>query len=138
MRFRLSTLFLIAVLVALIVTVWLQERRWQRSQALRVNDILAVYIPGVLPAGNNKPQEFVVDGPDGARRVRGYPVVVQDDGTIALPYLQPISVAGRSPDQVRTALWEAYTALRLVPADGAVSVTPIDKHSSTSFLARDP
>ena len=65
---------------------------------LDVGDILAVYIEGVLPKvpGTRIPSEG------------GYPIVVQENGTIALPAIEPILVEEKSVAQVKKMIKTAY------------------------------
>jgi hypothetical protein len=78
-------------------------------------DVLAVYIPGVLgrlstsveEAGEEPPinTPFTQDDPP----TIGYPVTVRDDGTIPMPYVRPIHVAGRTLAEVEDAIRRAYS-----------------------------
>jgi hypothetical protein len=78
-------------------------------------DVLAVYIPGVLgkmsanldEAGEEPPinTPYTLNDPP----TIGYPVTVRDDGTIPMPYVKPIHVAGRTLSEVEDAIRRAYS-----------------------------
>lgn len=86
-------------------------------------DVLAIYIPGVLgklsvnleEAGEEPP----INNPNSAADppTIGYPVTVRDDGTIPLPYVNPVHVAGLTLAEVEGAIRRAYTVDTTILAD---------------------
>lgn len=88
-------------------------------------DVLAVYIPGVLgklsanldEAGEEPPinSPFTQDDPP----TIGYPVTVRDDGTIPMPYVKPIHIAGRTLPEVEDAIRRAYSVETTILAGDA-------------------
>ena len=89
-------------------------RRPPDQYRIDAGDVLAVYIPGVLgrlstkldEAGEEPPinQPNTADDPP----TIGYPVTVRDDGTIPMPYVRPIHVAGRTLAEVEDTIRRAY------------------------------
>lgn len=84
---------------------------------LAANDVLGIYIEGVLPASTpgqpvtNPPVYFPVQLDPLARGLPpalGYPVTVGTDGTIALPLVDPIPVEGLSIAEASKAIRDAY------------------------------
>ena len=70
---------------------------------LDVGDILAVYIEGLLPI-----EPGIRIPSDG-----GYPIVVQENGTIALPSIEPILVKEKSVAEVKQLIKKAYLAAKI-------------------------
>ncbi len=90
-------------------------RRPPDQYRVDAGDVLAIYIPGVLgklsvnleEAGEEPP----INNPSSPADppTIGYPVTVRDDGTIPLPYVSPVHVAGRTLPEVEDAIRRAYT-----------------------------
>ncbi|QEF98738.1 Polysaccharide biosynthesis/export protein [Stieleria maiorica] len=84
-----------------------------REYLIGPDDILGVYIEGVLPFNppNAPPEPPPVNFPDAESTLPpsiGYPIAVQEDGTLALPLIEPLNVDGLTLDQVRDAIRDAY------------------------------
>jgi len=84
-----------------------------RAYLIGPGDILGVYIEGVLPFNppNAPPEPPPVNFPSQDSTLPpsiGYPIAVQDDGTLALPLIEPLQVDGLTLEQVREAIREAY------------------------------
>jgi protein involved in polysaccharide export with SLBB domain len=67
-------------------------------------DVLGIYVEGILgesgrPPPVSIPQATVV-GQSAPQPSVGYPIFVQEDGTISLPPIEPLSVKGKSQKQV--------------------------------------
>src|SRR5947209_2093721 len=76
-------------------------------------DVLAVYIEGVLgdralPLPVHGPALAEIPGQHSVPPGLGYPVPVREDGTIALPFLDPLRVQGSSVAMVQDALTRLY------------------------------
>lgn len=91
----------------------LLERPRPPVYLLAPGDVLAIYIEGVL---GDRSQALPVNSPPIAQTrdqripspALGYPVPVRDDGTLALPFVPPISVQGLTVEQAREAISDAY------------------------------
>lgn len=74
------------------------------------DDVLGIYIEGVLGNDNEVPPVY---SPQGEREHLppsiGYPIRVRSDGTIALPYIDPLLVRGMTIEAVEDAIRSAYT-----------------------------
>lgn len=84
-----------------------------RDYLIGPNDILGVYIEGVLPFNppNAPPEPPPVSFPDGDSTLPpsiGFPIAVQSDGTLSLPLIEPLNVDGLTLEQVRDAIRDAY------------------------------
>ncbi|HTU18413.1 MAG TPA: polysaccharide biosynthesis/export family protein [Gemmataceae bacterium] len=89
---------------------------------LDTGDVLGVYIEGFLGERTQAPPVFVsppVQLPDQNRLMpaAGYPVTVQEDGTIALPAVPPVSVRGLTVAEARNAIRSTYLKKELILAD---------------------
>jgi len=101
-----------------------------RQYLLDGGDILGVYIEGILPftPPDQPPEPPPVNFPERDSLLPpslGYPIAVQEDGTIALPLIKPINVKGMSVEQVREIIRKAYLDARILKEDGARVLTPI-------------
>lgn len=75
----------------------------------------------------------------------GFPMAIREDGTLALPYVQPVSVEGMSLVEATQAIQNAYYGgeqpiLKLkdgVAADGKVSVTMIHRRTVRVLVIRE-
>lgn len=84
-----------------------------REYQVDSGDILGVYIEGVLPFNdpNMPPQPPPINFPDQSSLLPpslGYPITVQEDGTISLPLIEPLNVRGMTIDQIRDRIREEY------------------------------
>lgn len=84
-----------------------------RDYQLGPDDILGIYVEGVLPFNppNEPPQPPPVNFPEENSTLPpsiGYPIAVQNDGTLSLPLIAPLEVAGLTLEQVRNKIREAY------------------------------
>jgi protein involved in polysaccharide export with SLBB domain len=84
-----------------------------REYQISGGDILGVYIEGVLPFNppNQPPEPPPVNFPDQTSTLPpsiGYPIAVQDDGTLSLPLVEPLDVDGLTLEQVRDAIRDKY------------------------------
>lgn len=101
-----------------------------RQYLLDGGDILGVYIEGILPftPPDQPPTPPPVNFPskDSLQPPSlGYPIAVQEDGTIALPLIKPLAVKGLSVEQVRELVRKAYLDARILKEDGTRVLTPI-------------
>lgn len=114
---------------------------------LAKGDVLGIYIEGLIgERGQAIPIRMPEAGSD--TPALGYPVPVQEDGTIALPFADPIQVAGLTVEQAREKIREAVTEKQqLVPKDTSrVLVTLMQRRKyhvvvvrqDTSGVAFDP
>ncbi len=84
-----------------------------RDYLIAGGDILGIYIEGVLPFNppNAPPEPPPVSFPEGDSTLPpsiGFPIAVQDDGTLSLPLIEPLNVDGLTLEQVRDAIRDAY------------------------------
>jgi protein involved in polysaccharide export with SLBB domain len=90
---------------------------------LGAGDVLGVFIEGVLGEPKQSPPVNLPEQGSNLPPSLGFPVPVRDDGTISLPYVDPIKVEGRSLAQVQADIVKAYTVTKKilkVGDDGAV------------------
>jgi hypothetical protein len=101
-----------------------------RQYLLDAGDILGVYIEGILPftPPDQPPTPPPVNFPEADSTLPpslGYPIAIQDDGTISLPLVKPITVKGMTIEQVREMIRKAYLDARILKEDGSRVLTPI-------------
>jgi hypothetical protein len=113
---------------------------------LAADDVLGVYIEGILPITDTKygpvnpPVYFPsqIDPFSGNMQPSlGFPVPVRDDGTIALPLVAPISVQGMSVTEATDAIRKAYLAAELVrPGRERILVSRMQSRKSRVLVVR--
>ncbi|MEZ6054854.1 MAG: polysaccharide biosynthesis/export family protein [Planctomycetaceae bacterium] len=102
------------------------------------NDILGVYIETILGnAGDVPPVHFPEDGEQ--EPAIGYPVPIREDGTIALPLIPPIDVAGLTLADTQELIRKAYTVDRRILPPGAsrIIVTLIKRRQHRVLVVRE-
>ena len=105
---------------------------------LAPGDMLGIYIKGVL--GNEAELPPVHYPEDGNRPPAiGYPVPIREDGTLALPLIAPIKVAGMSLVEATTAVRSAYIYPRRIIKEGeeAIIVTLIQQRKIRVLVIRE-
>lgn len=80
-------------------------------------DVLGVYIKGVLGNDQELPPVHFPEDSNRAPAI-GYPVPIREDGTLALPIVDPIKVEGMSLVEATTAVRNAYTYPRQIIKEG--------------------
>jgi len=89
-----------------------------RQYLVDKGDILGIYIEGVLPfsSSDKVPEPPPVNFPKENSTLDpslGFPIVVQENGTIELPAIDPIKVRGMTLEQVREVIRKAYLDARV-------------------------
>jgi RNA polymerase sigma factor (sigma-70 family) len=89
-------------------------------------DVLGIFVEGVLGDRNMIPP--IINLPFGPMEkppqpAVGFPVTVQDDGTIALPLVEPMNVRGKSAAEVRSQIAEIYVKLGVLRNDARILVS---------------
>ncbi|WP_413430949.1 polysaccharide biosynthesis/export family protein [Crateriforma spongiae] len=114
-----------------------------REYLLDGGDILGVYIEGVLPFNppNEPPEPPPVNFPEADNTLPpsiGYPIAIQDDGTLALPLIEPLDVAGLTLEQVRDKIRDAYIDEEILIEEKARPiVTLIQKRTYNIIVIRE-
>lgn len=107
----------------------LLEQKRPAAYELASGDVLAVYIEGILGEKNQPVPSLVPSFPTARDQhppqpTVGYPVPVREDGTIVLPWVEPIAVQGLTVSAVRDAVIDVYTRKQfLKPAEQRVFVS---------------
>lgn len=101
-----------------------------REYLLDKGDILGIYIEGILPssAPDQVPTLPPVHFPDKDSLLPpslGFPVPVVEDGTISLPLIKPLNVAGLTVQQVRDLIRRAYFDSKILNDTQLRVFTPI-------------
>lgn len=78
------------------------------SYRVDTGDTLGIVIEGVLGRPEDVPPVYYPQNNDVAPSI-GYPIPVREDGTISLPYAQPLYVRGLSVRQVEELIRKTYT-----------------------------
>jgi protein involved in polysaccharide export with SLBB domain len=105
-------------------------------------DILGIYIADILARADEPPPVFTIVNPVGAADpplVVGNPVTVGDDGTIILPRIPPLRVAGLSVGQIDALIRRAYTVDHhlLQPGKEQINVTVMRKRLHRIVVVRE-
>jgi protein involved in polysaccharide export with SLBB domain len=90
-----------------------------RQYLVDQGDILGIYIQGILPftKAEEPEQPPPVNFPDKDSTLDpsiGFPILVQEDGTISLPSIEPLKVKGMTVSQIRDLIRKAYIDARIV------------------------
>ncbi len=109
--------------------------------ALGPGDVLGLHIPDVFSVGEQEsvlpPVHFPEDS-DLPPAV-GSPVVVREDGTITLPYIDPVHVEGMSLVEATEAVQQAYTESdnQIARSDARVILTMIHRRTIRVLVIRE-
>jgi RNA polymerase sigma factor (sigma-70 family) len=94
---------------------------------LEAGDLLGVFVEDVFGAKGSVPPIINITPDQSAGHnplpAVGYPVPVQQNGTIALPYLDALPVRGKSIDEVRKSVSDAYQQRGVLRPDQPVMVS---------------
>lgn len=110
-----------------------------RDYQLGPDDILGVYIEGVLPFNppNEPPQPPPVNFPEENSTLSpsiGYPIAVQNDGTLSLPLIAPLKVTGLTLEQVRNKIRESYIAEDILRQEKARPIVTLIKERTYDVI----
>jgi hypothetical protein len=98
-----------------------REEFERKRRFVQPGDTLAIYIPSVLPLSGDPP---VIQAGKG-QPITGFPVPVSKEGTIQLPYIDPLVVKDLELPQVLALIKESYTTKHKVLDDkrGPLGIT---------------
>ncbi len=121
------------------VDIAILSREPPRDYQLGPDDILGVYIEGVLPfnAPNQPPQPPPVNFPAEGSTLPpsiGFPIAVQDDGTLALPLVEPLQVNGLTLDQVREKIRQIYLDNEILREEKARPIVTLIKERTYDVI----
>jgi hypothetical protein len=102
------------LMVVAVVSIAMRARIRRHYRPIKSGDILGIYIDGVLGPASGTPSP---DWPD------GFPVPVQEDGTVGLPRIGDVRVAGLTPRTARERILDAYLSQDIVGGNAAILVT---------------
>ncbi len=102
------------------------------------DDVLGIYIEGVLGLADEAPPVHFPENGDVPPAV-GYPIPVREDGTLSMPLVPPIHVAGLTLAQTEEEIRKAYTEYRQILAKdkARIIVTLIKPRTYRVFVVRE-
>jgi protein involved in polysaccharide export with SLBB domain len=107
---------------------------------LDAGDVLGVFVEGILGDRSSAPPLTIlpVEPPNLPSRVPmvGFPIWVQENGTIALPLLEPIDVRGKTATEVQKMTSRAYMETKLIAPGSRVLVSLARPRSYRVSVAR--
>jgi protein involved in polysaccharide export with SLBB domain len=104
---------------------------------LAAGDTLGIFIEGILGEAESPPPVNVPDSPELPLSI-GYPFAVRQDGTISLPYVDPIKVAGLSVEDAEKEVAKAYEKREILrPQDRRIVVTLMRPRYISVLILRD-
>ena len=104
---------------------------------LAPGDTLGIYIEGILGDAESPPPVNIPDTAELPLSI-GYPFPVRQDGTISLPYIDPVQVSGLSVEQAEKAVVEAYQEREILrPEDRRILVTLMRPRYIRVLVIRD-
>jgi hypothetical protein len=110
-----------------------------REYQVDKGDILGVYIEGVLPFNppNATPEPPPVNFPDQNSLLPpslGFPIAIQEDGTLSLPLIAPVDVRGLTLDQVRDRIRDAYIQEDILRPEKARPIVSLIKERTYNVI----
>jgi len=104
---------------------------------LAPGDTLGVYIEGVLGDAETPPPVNIPDSAELPPSV-GYPFPIREDGTISLPYVEPVKVAGMTVVEAERVVVDAYLQKEILrPEDRRILVTLMRPRYVRVLVIRD-
>jgi len=108
-----------------------------KQYILAPGDTLGIYIEGVLGDAETPPPVNIPDSSDIPPSI-GYPFPVRQDGTISLPYVEPIKVAGLTIEEAEQTVVRAYLKEKIIrPEDRRILVTLMRPRHIRVMVIRD-
>ncbi len=89
-----------------------------RQYFVDAGDVLGVYIEGVLGNPDEPPPVRLQEKGSDLPPSIGYPIPIREDGTLALPLVQPIMVRGLSLTQVQNVIYDEYVNKNKIIQEG--------------------
>lgn len=104
---------------------------------LEPGDVLGVYIEGVLGDRSQLPPVRLVEA-SGLPPAMGYPVPVRENGTVSLPFVEPVRVQGLSILEAEALVRRAYTVDKEIikPGRERIIVTLLQPRTSSVLVVR--
>jgi len=101
-------------------------------------DILGIYIEGVLGKIDDVPPVHFSERREEPPAL-GFPIPIREDGTISLPLVEPIELAGLTLAQAEEEIRQEYTVRRriLLPGRDRIIVTLIEPRKYTVIVVRE-
>jgi protein involved in polysaccharide export with SLBB domain len=114
-------------------------RKQEAPYRVDKGDVLTVFAEDVLGVRNQIPVQQNPNPAAPTPAAQGYPVTVQDDGTITLPEVPPITVKGKTLPEVHAAVVKAITVDKklIVPGKERVTVDLLQKRRVRVLVVRD-
>jgi hypothetical protein len=78
------------------------------------NDVLGIWIEGVLGERNQLPPVTTLTEARNLPVGVGFPITIHSDGTISLPYIAPVSLQGLSVEEAQRAIRAAYLKAQIL------------------------
>jgi protein involved in polysaccharide export with SLBB domain len=104
---------------------------------LAAGDTLGIYIGGVLGTEETPLPVNIPDTPDLPPSV-GYPFPIRENGTISLPYIDPVKVEGMTIEEAEVAVTRAYLDSQILrPEEARVLVTLMRPRYVKVLVLRD-
>jgi hypothetical protein len=104
---------------------------------LAPGDTLGIYIGGVLGSEETPLPVNIPDTPDLPPSV-GYPFPIRENGTISLPYIDPVKVEGMTIEEAEVAVTRAYLDSQILrPEEARVLVTLMRPRYVKVLVLRD-
>ncbi len=115
---------------------WLR-RKPDEHYRLAAGDIMGIFIEGVLGREEELPPINFPDLADAAPSV-GFPIPVREDGTLPLPYVDPIDVDGLTLIEAEAEIFKAYTKQKEIvkPKESRILVSLVRPRRAKILVVR--
>jgi hypothetical protein len=92
----------------------LLRRKPPDTYRLGPHDVLGIWIEGVLGERNQLPPVVSYNETRNLPPAVGFPIAIRSDGTISLPYIEPVSLQGLSIEEAQKAIRTAYLKAQIL------------------------
>ncbi len=100
------------------------------------DDILGVFIEGVLGQPGEAPPVHIPDAQSDLSPGIGFPIPIREDGSISLPFIDPISIRGLTVGQAEQIIKRRYLEEGILVNDPSIAVTLLRKRTYRVFVIR--
>jgi protein involved in polysaccharide export with SLBB domain len=107
----------------------------QSPYRLSGGDVVSILIDGIVGEFRSA-HVHMPTGDDGTLPTIGTPFLIQADGTLTLPYVDPISVSGLTISEARKKIEQAYASAKVLTQPNRVYLSLMRKRTVSAIVIR--